>query len=319
MPIIIDGNKIVETPVSVILENVREQLRAMGINKLKDIVYRQNNAVVTCPHHKGGMESSPACNVLLEDKDGVNAGTVYCFACGYKANLVKFVADCFEISYRKVVEWLLGFVDYSLLSERETRDIGDLFEDKENDNTYSELPPVTVEELRKYDYIHPYMYERKLTDEIIDKFEVGYDPDNKCITFPVYKEGVCLFVAKRSVFGKHFYMPKIHPKPLYGVDYIDSSPLIVCESIFNALTCWVYGKQAIALFGTGSKEQIEMINKLPNRSIILALDGDDAGRNGMERLKRGIKNKFVSVLKVPDGKDINDLTKEEFDNLEEEF
>lgn len=317
MPIIVDGNKIIDTPVPIIIENLKNQLDALHIDKLRDIQYKGNNVVLTCPNHKDGRESTPACNVLIEDKDGVSAGTAYCFACGYKAGMVKFIADCLSISYRDATEWLLGFADYTLIGE--TRNVDFNLEDKVDENNYDELPTITLEELRSYDYTHPYMYKRKLTDEIIYKFEVGYDPKSDCITFPVYQNGRCLFVAKRAVKYKRFFMPQIHPKPLYGVDYIDSSPLIVCESIFNALTCWVYGKQAIALFGTGSKEQIEMINKLPNRSIILALDGDNAGKNGMERLKRGIKNKFVSVLKVPEGKDINDLTKEEFDNLEEEF
>ena len=317
MPVIIGGNKIIKTPIPIIIENLKSQLNALHINKLKDIQYKGNNALVTCPHHKDGMESKPACNVLLEDKDGVNAGTAYCFACGYRASLLRFIADCLSISYKDATEWLIGFADYSI--ETETRDIDlDLFKE-EKGNNYDELPVITSDTLKKYDYIHPYMYKRKLTDDIIYKFEVGYDPETKCITFPVYQDGKCLFVAKRSVYGKNFYMPKIQPKPIYGLDYIDDSPLIVCESVINALTCWVYGKQAVALFGTGSSYQIDVLNKLPNRSIILALDGDEAGKRGTQRLIEGLTNKFVTVLKIPQGKDINDLSKEEFDDLEEDF
>lgn len=318
MPVIVGGNKVIDTPVSTIIDRLRGELAVRHIDKLRDVTPHGNNLVVTCPVHKGGHESTPACNILLVDKGDVNAGTAYCFACGYRAGIVRFIADCLSVSYRDATEWLLGFADYTIISDSE-RIIPDIEAVDDKKDNYSDLPIITIDELRSYDYTHEYMYKRKLTDEIIYKFEVGYDPEHKCITFPVYVDGRCLFVAKRSVYGKHFYMPQIHPKPIYGLDYIDSSPLIVCESVFNALTCWVYGKQAVALFGTGSKEQIEMLNRLPNRSIILALDGDEAGRRGVERLKQGLVNKFVTVLKVPDGKDINDLTKEEFDNLEEEI
>ena len=160
---------------------------------------------------------------------------------------------------------------------------------------------------------------KKYNSDIIEKFEVGYSPTERCVTFPVYYNGKCLFVAKRKVDYKRFIMPKIEPKPIYGIDYLTGDEVIVCESIFNALTCYVYGKEAVALFGTGSEYQIELLNKLPQRKIVLALDGDDAGRKGSKRIARLLKNKIVTFLNLPDGKDINDLTKEEFESLEEEF
>ena len=61
------------------------------------------------------------------------------------------------------------------------------------------------------------------------------------------------------------------------------------------------------------KEQIEMLKKTPFRELILALDPDFAGRKGTETIKNIlISHKIISELKVPEGKDVNDLTKEEF-------
>lgn len=114
------------------------------------------------------------------------------------------------------------------------------------------MPIITLDELKSYDYIHPYMFKRRLTDEIINKFDVGYDPKTQALTFPVWVDGRCLFVARRRVNYKRFDMPEIYPKPIYGLDYLTTNEVIVCESILNALTCYVYGKEAVALFGTGS-------------------------------------------------------------------
>lgn len=321
MPLIVDNNKEIKTPIKSLVELLQQQCRVLGNKRLRTIDYRGGDAVVPCPIHKNGQESNPACGILLNDRKSygrsINAGTVHCFVCGYQASFLKFVKDCLDTSYRSAEEWLLNVSDYSIITER--RDIGDVVEDDAPTDPYARIEGISSEELKAYDYIHPYMFKRKLTDDIIEKFEVGYSPTERCVTFPVYYNGKCLFVAKRKVDYKRFIMPKIEPKPIYGIDYLTGDEVIVCESIFNALTCYVYGKEAIALFGTGSEYQIELLNKLPQRKIVLALDGDDAGRKGSKRIARLLKNKIVTFLKLPDGKDINDLTKEEFESLEEEF
>lgn len=328
MPCIIDNNKVVLTPIIDIINMLQQQLYVNNINKLKNIQYKQLNARVTCPIHKEGLENTPSCDILLHDKETINsfgkkitvpAGTVHCFGCGYNASLVKFIADCLNITYRKATEWLLGFVDYEILIEQ--RDIGeDIFLSKNVDNNYSELPAITCDILKEFDYFHPYMYERKLTDEIIEKFEIGYYPKEDVLTFPVYVDGKCLFVAKRKVKYKKFIMPKVNPKPIYGLDYVENEKEVyVTESIINALTLWSYGLKAIALFGTGSRYQIDLLNNINIRKYIICLDGDEAGINGRNRLLKFLNNKIVTYLDIPKNKDINDLSKEEFFNLKENF
>ena len=313
---LIVDNKVIETPIKTIVDLLRQQLFLLHIEKLNTIEVKQNNIRCTCPIHKGGQERTPSCSILLEDKLDTPAGTVHCFGCGYRASLVKFISDCLGIPFREAKEWLLGVSEYSLVENTRNLEL-DLQSPvlPSNDNWQE----VSLDELKGYDYVHPYMHQRKLTDDIIYKFEVGYDPKLDAITFPVYVDGVCRLVCKRRVKFKRFEMPVINPKPIYGLDYLTGNEVIVCESIINALTCWSYGRQAVALFGTGSDWQIEQLNKIPQRHIVLALDGDEAGRKGTARLLKGLKDKIVTVLKIPDGKDINDLTKEEFDNLEESF
>lgn len=306
-------NKVIHTSIADIVELLRQQLALQHSHLVQQYEVKNKNIRICCPIHDNGNESHPSCDILLEDKmiggELVPAGTVHCFACGYKASFIKFIKDCLQTSYRTAVEWLLSVSSYSL--QETTRDISGL-ELNENKTKPVSITPVTLGELREYDYIHPYMFERKLTDEVIQKFEVGYDPKLDALTFPVYVNGECLFVAKRRVKYKRFDMPKINPKPIYGLDYINGKEIIVCESVINALTCWTYGKQAVALFGTGSDYQIEQLNNVEPRYIILALDPDEAGRNAMKRIAKRLTNKIVSYMKLPDGKDINDITKEEF-------
>ena len=176
------------------------------------------------------------------------------------------------------------------------------------------------------------MYERKLTNEVIEKYDIGYQRDfvfdenwkpTEVITFPVRDiNGNCLFVSRRSIHGKTFFLPKEFIKPVYGLYELpkDVKELIICESVINALTCVVYGKPAVALFGTGDEAQYNTLSNLPVRKYILALDPDNAGNKGIYRiLKSSLRNKMLTKLIIPEGKDINDLTKFEFDNLLEIF
>ena len=199
---------------------------------------------------------------------------------------------------------------------------------------------ISEDELDKYRYTHPYMYQRKLTDEVINLFDVGYDPNfiinfkdkngkpqqkviGECLTFPIHdKDGNVIFIARRAIHSKIFHYPEGVLKPVYGIFQLpkNCNEIILCESIINALTCYVYGKVALAFNGTGSPAQYEQLLSLPCRHFILALDPDEAGYKGEQRLKKYFKNRrMLSKYIIPEGKDINDLSRDEFNNLQEVF
>jgi len=201
---------------------------------------------------------------------------------------------------------------------------------------------ISEDELNKYRYYHPYWKKRKITDErIIELFDLGYDKGTDCITMPVRDiDGNCLFVARRSVKTKWFNYPKGVEKPLYGLYELhhemlseanpawslyqfhkgDASEIIVCESMIDALTAWQYGKYAVALNGLGTEYQYQQLRNLPCRKLILATDNDSAGKKARKTIREHVRNKIITEYILPDGKkDINELTKEEFDNLEEIF
>lgn len=173
---------------------------------------------------------------------------------------------------------------------------------------------ISDEELDKYRYIHPYMYERGLTDEIIERFDIGYNDERDEITFPVRDiEGRCVFVAGRSVERKFFRLPQGLNKPVYqGYRFVDGSYKVayITESFLNCLTCWKYEKPAMAMIGTGNKKQYEILERLPVRSYVLAFDPDEAGRKAVERFRKNVKGKIIKELVYPDDRDINDLQEE---------
>ena len=72
------------------------------------------------------------------------------------------------------------------------------------------------------------------------------------------------------------------------------------------------------MLGTGTSFQLEQLKDVQCDGYILALDPDDAGRNGTKKVGNYLiehnKNR-IYVIDLPDGKDINDLTQDEFKQM----
>lgn len=310
------GNKYIITPEIEVILQLQSELHLKGIQRLYKVKQTYSGIQVCCPIHNEGQEKRPSCGINTLDRKNVKHGTVHCFTCGYVANIDEFVSNCFGRMDKGKFgrQWLL---ENFVVGVQSTRDcIRKISREEENlSNKY-----ITEEELDTYRYYHDYMFERKLTEDIIEKFDVGYDKKTDCLTFPVMDENNnCLFIARRSVKTKYFNYPESVQKPLYGIQFTKGlSEVIICESIINALTCWVYGKPAVALIGLGSPMQLEKLKSLRLRKYILALDADDAGFRSTEKIKKYLKGSgLVTELDIPDSKDINDLSEKEFLNLHE--
>ena len=316
------GNKIIDVPIYEILIELRKDLSDHGIIKLKSIIDNGDNIQITCPFHSNGNERNPSMGVRATEKFGTEVGCVNCFACGYKARLPKFISNCFDIKDNGEfgTAWLETHYSTQNIYERPILEI-------EQRTKPPRRQYVSEFELEKYRYYHPYMYKRKLTNEIISKFDVGYDSNfvlqtkeedgtitqhtiGECITFPVNDEF--------GIKTKFFHYPKSCDKPVYGLDKLPKGckSIIVCESIINALTCYVYGYPAVALLGTGTTKQYEILKNSSIREYILGFDGDSAGEKGALKFIKNLKDYAqIKKLSIPQGKDINDLTKEEFQKI----
>lgn len=313
MKLIIKGKEI-DAPIPIILSTLRSELRN---GKLKDITDEyKDNVSVTCPIHKMGVERNPSCSVYCRrDNDDIEYGKVHCFTCGYTASLSQLVADCFdETDPTFGDEWLVE--RFGVSYSENARYLPEIVLPGRKKSHF-----MSEECLSKYNYYNDYMWKRRLTKEVVDKFRIGYDPDRKSITFPVWDEnGRLVMVTSRSTVDKRFYIEKDKDKPVYLLNFIKDmgeTTVYVCESQINALTLWSYGYPAIALFGTGSAYQYEILNRSPIRNYILCFDGDEAGDKGKARFMRNIRSDvLVSYKRIPPGKDVNDLSKEEFDSLE---
>lgn len=289
-----------------ILYKLRDDATLAGLNVFHKFKPSGNTDIMTtCPFHKGGQERKPSFGISKVD------GTCHCFTCGWAGTITQMISQLFGYDDNGAYgeKWLSrNFVSLSV----EVREPLQLNMSRRVSQRLKPRKTFTEEELDSYRYIHPYMYDRGLTDEIIEQFDVGYDSKTNCITFPCYyADASPAFIARRSVKTKFFNYPSDVEKPVYAshLFYQQSYPFaVVCESIFNTLTCWKWGLPSVALLGTGAKEQYEVLRQLPVRKIILALDPDEAGYRGADKIKHELqKTKIITRFDIPIGKDINDL------------
>lgn len=333
---------IIQSDTQSILDSLKFDLAQHGVDRFH--IFRNNgdNIQTNCPFHKNGQERKPSFGVNGEiDK-------CHCFSCGWAGTIEEMISELYgyqdEGKFGK--RWLIkrfntveietrpnimeGFnarkinLSRGLYKSIETASKGKSGEmgkagqgneyEKNRNLEEGVKTVITEQELDKYRYIHPYMYERGLTDEIIERFDIGYDRERKEITFPVRDiEGRCVFVAGRSVERKFFRLPKGIDKPIYCSDKFRAGAYrtaYITESFLNCLTCWKYDKPAMAMIGTGNQKQYEILNRLPVREYILAFDPDEAGRKATERFRKNVHGKIIKELVYTDNRDINDLQEE---------
>ena len=303
------------------LMDILERLKKQNVNLLKDIRDSGDNIMVTCIYHKNGQERKPSAGIHKE------SGVYHCFTCGVSKSFPEFISNFlgFNDYGVKGTNWLIQ--NYMSARIEDRKDIKlDVSRSNGSNNSTNDVVYVSEQTLDSYRYYHPYMYQRKLNNAIIEMFDIGYDKETDCITFPVRdKKGNCLFVARRSVKSKYFNYPNGVHKPVYGYYELLQlktfpSEVIICESMLDALVAWVWGKYAVALNGLGSSEQYKELSMMPCRKFILATDNDVAGIHAREILRNNIQHHLITEYLLPiDKKDLNDLTQEEFNNLEEVF
>lgn len=306
---LIVNNKLITEPIYDILS----RLKSDSIKPVFDKIENKGSYIrCTCPFHKDGRESHPSFSVYADYKGDVIPGTYHCFTCDTKGQLYQLVQHCLDCDEEDAKLWL-------------TENFANVFEEQELD-----LPEINLEGekkeyldeaiLKEYSYFHPYMFQRKLKEDIIKKFKVGYNQKTDSITFPIWNENNKLVgITERSVTTKRFNIPKQIEKPVYLFNAIKNQKypyVIVCEAQIDALTAWGYGVPAVAMLGVGSKEQYDILNKICVNWVTM-FDGDEAGREATRRFNKMIrKDCLITNVAIPAGhKDINDLSEEEFNNL----
>ena len=117
---------------------------------------------VQCPYHKGGQESNASAGFSKTD------GFFNCFTCKEKHSLTRVISDILGVNGKI---WLLDNFDGTATEDRFVNDFSLPKRENEEKKYFSE------DVLKQYNKKHPYMYKRKLTDEVIDKYHTSEQKD----------------------------------------------------------------------------------------------------------------------------------------------
>lgn len=205
-----------KTPIVATVEQVLKDLKLQlyGAGLLREIKNTGSDLMCTCPFHANGKEHNPSCGVLLQQKvtkdKTYEAGTVHCYTCGYTADLPQFVADLLGLSSPvEGFKWLVNQYNYQT-DERELPDL-DMYRGSTDKSSVLEesLVKQYTQNLLQSEEACRYLHKRRIANWVLEAYELGFDPEDKTVLFPVRgMDGKVIFYKGRSIAGKHFYNAK---------------------------------------------------------------------------------------------------------------
>jgi len=165
-----------------------------------------------------------------------------------------------------------------------------------NDNTASTTPAIDPESFHQHIHQTTYFQDRGISQEVINRFKLGYNPSTKQVIMPVKGE----FYIRRSTDPMaqnkdRYRLPAGIKKELFNAEALSQKkPVFITEGIIDALSIITAGHEALALPAATDinllkdeiKKRIEA-QSLPE--LILCLDNDEAGQKAAHELSEYLK------------------------------
>jgi len=270
--------------------DTKEILERYGVKKLSKSGEWWNGL---CPFHH---DKNPSF--------GMNERTkVYnCFVCG-GGDFIDFISKIEQVSRTRAIEIAYSLVNNLGLFDEEPEKIKEKLLAIINNFQDDFLPQYDVSVLKDWNYIHPYLIERGITEyRAWAHFRVGFSRWHEMLTFPVFwGENLIGVLGRRTDNRKPKY------KPIPGYEFPSSrifyhfvpeySRVVVVEGVLDAIKLWSYGVlNVVASFGSNlSDEQTELLTK-NFREVVLWFDNDEAGKSGTRKaIKKLIRHVNVFV------------------------
>ena len=181
-------------------------------------------------------------------------------------------------------------------------------------------------DLKPFNYFHPYILRRFNGDiPLLQKFEIGFARDKEALTIPIRdQEGVLKAVQCRHLKKgtKNSYLQETNKASLlYNLhNCLNFREIIITEGAFDVMRAYQNGyPNIIGLLGSDlSLKQKALINSYFS-VLNLALDDDDAGQLGIEKLIENFKDSkkiYLWDLSLVGKKDLGDMTQDEMKMVE---
>jgi DNA primase len=290
-------------------EQIKRVLTGAGITIESEV---DSDFIIFCSFHSNTR--TPAGEVHKSN------GTFFCFSCQKVADLTELVMHASGRTYFEAIRFIKS-------KEQENNleiEINKKLYEKPDYVPYDELIIKRLNnQMMDSDRAKDYMLYRKITQDSIIKFALGYSEKQDMVTVPVHTaDGIAVGFVGRSIEGKDFKntpgLPK--SKTLFNLHRVKTaSRVYVVESSFDAIRLDQVGFPAVATLGANvSNTQVELLQKYFNDIIVIA-DNDEAGGNMKDKIIEKLGSR-VSVIQLnKEYKDIGDMPDEEIQKLNIEF
>lgn len=282
-----------------------------------------NDFKIRCPDHAGGNERTPSFIINGTNSSKFPIGSGHCFACGasypsWKATLSRlYGGEKSTLSNADVMD--LSFYDFTKDLEQiflsENIDIKEIQPELKatrpwDDRNWRSIPSETMKAVGARLTFNPKYGERAFIPCYIHKKLVGG------IFANLKKNG------KRNYFNtKGDWVNTI----LVFYDYVRKNfkglnTIVLVEGPRDALRLLSWGIPALALLGTAhakNEYKYDLLSNFDNlENIILAFDGDEAGRMATKEAYRHLKDEYnVVTFKVGDNQDICSIKEKKISKL----
>jgi DNA primase len=249
------------------------------------------------------------------------SGIFFCFSCQESVDLIALVMHQTSRSYFEAIRFIKSKEAVGASLENEiSRKIN-------SEPDYVLFDEVLVKRLASQSLASPrairYFEGRRITQDSMKKFDLGYSENNDMVTIPVHSpDGMLVGFVGRSIEGKQFKNTSNLPKSkvLFNLHRVKASKVVyVVESSFDAIRLDQVGFPAVATLGANvSRIQLDLLNKYFT-SIVVIADNDEAGGGMVERVAKKLGNKLTVTKLEKQYKDIGDMTDDEIKKLEYRF
>lgn len=295
----------------------------------KNLKVSYNSVMMCCPFHQ---EKTASFSYHINKK------FFYCFGCHKNGNVLDYVIHKLELkNLKQAIDFLINFSGHDPSTKR-TIVNGDYKKQLNTLNKYKKtrvnsFTYFTEQDIQNMVQFRPDTFEKKGFDkDVLDFFQVGFDFKKKRIVVPMRNENNELVgVTGRTLDPnyKELGLPKwLHyqgsnvSENFFNINNAISASkemdgsIIIVEGPKDAIWLHQHGfKNVIALL-SNSVTQVQKGILLKNfLTVYLFLDGDKGGDNGKSSILEKIKGYFnIYNVNIGNGKDPDDMTKEEISN-----
>ncbi|MGG7049228.1 MULTISPECIES: DNA primase [unclassified Campylobacter] len=295
------------------------------------------------PLKKNGANFSAVCPFHADTKPSLiispSKQIYHCFACGAGGDAIRFVSEYKKLSFEEACEEIADKINFTLIK---SSSVNSSIKAKADNELLEYAKDSYKNELFK---VMGYIKERGISDEMVQKFELGFgielanikQEDKKRFGFWLFNNRLIfpikLHTGRVVGFGGRSLDKNVNPKYtnspqsnvfnkstlLYGLDVakpeiIRTKEVVICEGYIDVIMAHQAGvNNAIATLGTAlTKEHLSQIVKFGVK-ITLFFDNDNAGRaaclKGIELLcLNRLYDSYVMVVNTK-YKDIADMVK----------